>query len=45
MNLDDEKLAVMKFAIGQPVRRAEDPRLLRGEGQYTDDVNRPGQVW
>lgn len=42
---DDEKLATMKFAVGQPVRRAEDPRLLRGEGQYTDDVNRPGQVW
>jgi CO/xanthine dehydrogenase Mo-binding subunit len=42
---DDEKLATMKFAIGQPVTRAEDPRLLKGEGQYTDDVNRPGQVW
>ena len=42
---DDEKLATMKFAVGQPVTRSEDPRLLRGEGQYTDDVNRPGQVW
>lgn len=43
--VDEEKLATMKFAVGQPVLRAEDPRLLRGEGQYTDDVNRPGQVW
>ncbi|MFN3888798.1 MAG: xanthine dehydrogenase family protein molybdopterin-binding subunit [Beijerinckiaceae bacterium] len=45
VRVDDEKLATMKFAVGQPVTRAEDPRLLRGEGQYTDDVNRPGQAW
>lgn len=45
VRIDDEKLATMKFAVGQPVTRAEDPRLLRGEGRYTDDVNRPGQVW
>ena len=45
VRVDDEKLATMKFAVGQPVRRAEDPRLLRGEGQYTDDINRPGQAW
>lgn len=45
VRIDDEKLATMKFAVGQPVTRAEDPRLLRGEGRYTDDVNRSGQVW
>ncbi|MBX9758359.1 MAG: xanthine dehydrogenase family protein molybdopterin-binding subunit [Beijerinckiaceae bacterium] len=45
VRVDDENLATMKFAVGQPVRRAEDPRLLRGEGQYTDDINRPGQAW
>ncbi len=31
--------------IGQPMLRAEDPRLLRGEGQFTDDFSRPGQAW
>jgi carbon-monoxide dehydrogenase large subunit len=33
-----------KFGVGQPVPRAEDPRLLRGQGRYTDDVNLPGQA-
>lgn len=27
-----------EFAIGQPVTRTEDPRLLRGGGRYADDV-------
>ncbi len=27
-----------KFGIAQPVRRVEDPRLLLGNGQYTDDI-------
>lgn len=31
--------------IGQPVRRTEDPTLLRGEGRYTDDLNEPGQAY
>jgi carbon-monoxide dehydrogenase large subunit len=31
--------------IGQPVRRKEDDRLLRGAGCYADDVNLPGQVY
>src|SRR5205814_5380554 len=31
--------------IGEPVRRTEDPVLLRGEGRYTDDVNEPGQAY
>ena len=34
-----------QFGIGQPLRRKEDPRLLRGEGRYTDDVNVDGQLW
>jgi hypothetical protein len=34
-----------KHAIGQSVPRTEDPRLLRGEGRYTDDVNLPGQAY
>src|SRR5437773_7751564 len=31
--------------IGQPVRRREDPRLLAGNGRYSDDVNLPGQAY
>src|SRR5471030_676968 len=27
-----------KFGIGDSVRRVEDPRLLRGNGRYTDDT-------
>src|SRR5215472_1019008 len=38
-------LSLTKFGVGQPVRRSEDPKLIRGEGRYTDDVNRPGQVY
>ena len=34
-----------KFAIGQSVARTEDPRLLRGEGCFTDDFNLPGQAY
>src|SRR6185295_18879158 len=34
-----------RFAIGQPVPRSEDPVLLRGEGQYADDVSLPGQAY
>ena len=27
-----------KFGMAQPVRRVEDPRLLLGNGRYTDDI-------
>ena len=33
-----------KFGIGQGVPRWEDPRLLRGGGRYSDDLDRPGQA-
>src|ERR1700757_2958275 len=32
-------------AIGKPLRRNEDLRLLIGKGRYTDDFNMPGQAW
>ena len=32
-------------SIGQPVRRKEDDRLIRGEGRFSDDFNLPGQVY
>ena len=31
-------------SIGPPIRRREDYRFLTGQGTYTDDINRPGQV-
>ena len=36
--------AVNGSGIGQPVRRREDLRLVRGGGRYTADENLPGQV-
>jgi len=33
-----------KYGIGQPVLRFEDPRLLRGQGRFINDVNLPGQA-
>lgn len=34
-----------KYGIGQPVSRFEDPRLLRGQGRYINDVNLHGQTY
>jgi carbon-monoxide dehydrogenase large subunit len=31
--------------IGQPLRRAEDDRLLRGRGRFSDDFALPGQAY
>jgi carbon-monoxide dehydrogenase large subunit len=31
--------------IGSPVRRREDYRFLTGQGTYTDDINRPRQLY
>jgi carbon-monoxide dehydrogenase large subunit len=39
-----EPITVEKFAIGQSVRRLEDPRLVRGLGRYSDDVSLPREV-
>jgi aerobic carbon-monoxide dehydrogenase large subunit len=35
----------MKFGIGQPVRRHEDLRLVRGQGRYTDDIVLPRMTY
>ena len=47
MNLqnDSQSLALMKFGIGQPVPRTEDPILVRGQGRYTDDVKLAGEAY
>jgi carbon-monoxide dehydrogenase large subunit len=42
---DADQLAAMKFGVGQPVRRSEDPVLVRGEGCYTDDIDVAGQLY
>src|SRR5882724_11742714 len=33
-----------QFGIGQPIKRFEDVRLVRGEGSFHDDVNLSGQA-
>jgi aerobic carbon-monoxide dehydrogenase large subunit len=47
MNIQDDKgaWALQKFGVGQPVLRTEDPKLVRGEGRYTDDLSLPGQAY
>jgi carbon-monoxide dehydrogenase large subunit len=37
--------ALQQFGVGQPVPRTEDPKLLKGQGRYTDDINLPGQAY
>ena len=32
-------------AIGKPLQRKEDMRLITGKGRFTDDFSLPGQVW
>ena len=38
-------MATTKFGLAQPVRRVEDPRLLKGSGRYTDDIVLPGMLF
>ena len=40
-----DNLDLMKFGVGQPVPRNEDPTLLKGEGRYSDDVNLENQAY
>ena len=37
--------AMGEFAIGQPVPRFEDPRLIKGGGRYIADMTFPGTVF
>jgi carbon-monoxide dehydrogenase large subunit len=39
-----EPITVEKFAVGQSVRRLEDPRLVQGLGRYSDDVVLPREA-
>src|SRR6185312_11072536 len=40
-----DTLDSMKFAIGQPVPRQEDPTLLQGQGRYSDDISSENQAY
>jgi len=40
-----EPVTVEKFAVGQSVRRLEDPRLVQGLGRYSDDVSLSRQAY
>jgi carbon-monoxide dehydrogenase large subunit len=40
-----DPIVVEKFAVGQSVRRVEDPRLVQGLGRYSDDVNLAKQAY
>ncbi len=42
--MPDNSAFDLRFAVGQPVLRTEDPRLLTGGGRYTDDVSLPGEA-
>ncbi|MBO6783538.1 MAG: xanthine dehydrogenase family protein molybdopterin-binding subunit, partial [Alphaproteobacteria bacterium] len=42
--MDDLIFGTGPYAVSQPVTRNEDPRLLRGDGVYTDDKNLDGQA-
>jgi aerobic carbon-monoxide dehydrogenase large subunit len=37
--------SLIKFGIGQPVRRFEDPRFITGRGRYVDDIDLPQQCY
>ena len=45
MNIQDAATTKSAYAIGQPVKRKEDGKLLRGQGRYTDDVDLPNQAY
>ena len=45
MNIQNAATARSATAIGEPVKRKEDSALLRGQGQYTDDIDLPNQVY
>ena len=36
--------AALANVVGQRIRRREDPRFLRGEGRYVDDLSLPGAL-
>src|SRR5262245_15505378 len=37
--------ASAQFGSSRSQKRLEDDRLLKGQGQFSDDLNQPGQAW
>ncbi|MGB0088846.1 MAG: hypothetical protein WBP80_05065, partial [Planifilum fulgidum] len=35
----------MPNVFGSPLKRREDPRLITGQGNFTDDIQLPGMVY
>ena len=44
MSTDNSGAVVARFGSGQSVRRIEDEGLLKGRGQYVDDIVPAGQL-
>ncbi len=40
-----ERAVAISKAVGQPVRRVEDPRILAGQGRYVDDIKLPRMLY
>jgi aerobic carbon-monoxide dehydrogenase large subunit len=45
MTMTEPRTSPEVGGMGHSVKRKEDPRFIRGAGQYIDDVNLPGQLW
>jgi carbon-monoxide dehydrogenase large subunit len=45
MSFLESRTHAAREGIGKAVTRAEDDRLLRGQGRYADDFNEPGQSY
>ncbi|MEO1092875.1 MAG: xanthine dehydrogenase family protein, partial [Pseudomonadota bacterium] len=44
-DIDSSLLQAGKFGVGQSVHRKEDPKLVRGNGRYTDDLHFDGELF
>jgi carbon-monoxide dehydrogenase large subunit len=42
--LEERTMSEHEPYVGRPLKRTEDPRLIRGEGQYVDDLQLPGMT-
>jgi carbon-monoxide dehydrogenase large subunit len=45
MTMTEPRTSPEVGGMGHSVKRKEDPRFIRGAGEYIDDVNLPGQLW
>ena len=45
MTMTEPRTSPEVGGMGHSVKRKEDPRFIRGAGEYIEDVNLPGQLW